>query len=154
MTQIKIELEGTKELEQKLSQLSSAVRSAVALNAVYAGAAKVEEFTKINIQDTFSKRQTGGLANSVMSSAMQTGSGAEAYIEPIKVYARIQEFGGTVKPIPPNKTLRFQVDGQWRSAKQVTIPARPYLGPAVNDHKEEIIAAMAQEVELGIQQSV
>jgi phage gpG-like protein len=88
-----------------------------------------------------------------MASAIQAGNGAEAYVEPIKEYARIQEFGGTIKPIR-GKYLTFQIDGQWRRVKEVTLPARPYLGPAVTEHVSDIVQAMAEEVERGIQQSV
>ncbi len=44
-----------------------------------------------------------------------------------KVYAAIHQFGGTIKPVHA-KALRFHLGGRWVSMKQVTIPARPYLG--------------------------
>ncbi len=51
-------------------------------------------------------------------------------------YAAIHEFGGTIKvknaPLLVFKTL----DGAWRRAKQVTIPARPYLSTALADARD------------------
>ena len=153
MTDVKVEIRGLDELERKLGTISEHLRKKTALNAVTAGAAKVEEYTKRNIFDTFSEKQTGSLANSVTVTATVTQNGAEASIAPMRVYARIQEFGGTVHA-KPGGFLHFKIGDAWVRTKQVTIPARPYLGPAVNDNQEQIISAMREEVELGIAQSV
>jgi len=48
------------------------------------------------------------------------------------VYAAIHEFGGTIKP-KNGQYLKFEINGKTIFAKQVTIPARPYLKPALND---------------------
>jgi len=45
------------------------------------------------------------------------------------VYALIHELGGVVKP-KNAKALAFEIDGEFVTVKQVTIPARPYLRPA------------------------
>ena len=47
-------------------------------------------------------------------------------------YAAIHEFGGTIKP-KNGKYLKFQINGKWIFAKQVTIPKRPYLEPSLKD---------------------
>ena len=47
-------------------------------------------------------------------------------------YAAIQELGGTIKPKDPNGYLTFKIDGHFVSVKSVTLPARPYLKPAVD----------------------
>jgi phage gpG-like protein len=41
-------------------------------------------------------------------------------------YAAIHQFGGIIRPKSGGR-LKFQVNGQWFSAKQVTIPARPFF---------------------------
>lgn len=53
-------------------------------------------------------------------------------------YAAVHQFGKTIKP-KKAKALRFQVGGRWMSKKQVTIPARPFLG--INDENVEEIEA-------------
>jgi len=45
-------------------------------------------------------------------------------------YAAIHQFGGVIKP-SSKPALRFQSGGHWWSAKQVTIPARPFY-PVLN----------------------
>lgn len=54
-----------------------------------------------------------------------------------KVYARIQEFGGTINA-KNSKFLRFKVNGKWVSVKKVTIKGKPYLVPAMTDNKDKI----------------
>ena len=49
----------------------------------------------------------------------------------------INEFGGIIKP-KNSKYLKFQIMGKWKTVKQVVIPKRPFLFPAVNDNKEKI----------------
>lgn len=72
--------------------------------------------------------ETATTANSVL-----IGSNVE--------YARIHQYGGIIKP-KKAKSLAFKgADGSLRFAKQVTIPARPYLGMSKDD-KEELIATI------------
>ena len=47
-----------------------------------------------------------------------------------RVYARIHQLGGVILA-KTAKALRFMINGGWVQVKQVTIPARRYLG--VND---------------------
>ncbi len=152
---INVDIEGRAELERKLRTISADLQGQTALNAVAAGGSAVEENAKINIQNVFSKKQHfgGGLAGSITVETGIDGGGAYAVIAPHKVYARIQEFGGTISA-KPGGMLKFQIDGQWFQKKQVTLPARPYLAPAMNEHQGEIFSAMREEIERGIQQSV
>ena len=51
-------------------------------------------------------------------------------------YARIHELGGR---IVGNPWLVFQVaPGQWRKVREVTIPRRPYLRPALEDAQRRL----------------
>lgn len=45
------------------------------------------------------------------------------------VGARAQELGAEIEPVTAN-VLHFTIDGQEIFARHVTLPARPYLGPA------------------------
>lgn len=51
-------------------------------------------------------------------------------------FARVHQFGAVIRPV--NATaLRFRLpDGSWRSAQEVTIPARPFLGIDDDDKAE------------------
>ncbi len=46
-------------------------------------------------------------------------------------YARIHEYGGTIRAIRAPYLVFRTPDGQWHSKKVVRIPARPYLSPAL-----------------------
>lgn len=71
--------------------------------------------------------QRGGLAGSL---TFATGRGTVEWGSN-KVYAAIQQFGGTIKP-KAGGALVFKLGGNLVRVKSVTIPARPYLsvGPA------------------------
>lgn len=55
------------------------------------------------------------------------------------IYARIQEYGGTI--VAKNKPfLVFKTrDGRWHSVKSVTIPARAYLRPAFDEKRRQAV---------------
>lgn len=85
---------------------------------------------------------TGDLMKSIdkyaTSSKVMVGSNKE--------YARIHQLGGTVRP-KKGKFLKFRgLDGEDVFAKEVTIPARPYLGIS-DDDREEIVATMTDFLE-------
>lgn len=55
-------------------------------------------------------------------------------------YAAIHEFGGIIRPVNAPR-LVFEVEpGEWRTADQVEIPARPYLRPAADTKRAEALA--------------
>lgn len=53
------------------------------------------------------------------------------------IYAAIHEFGGVITP-KRAKWLVFDVDGETVFTKKVTIPARPYMRPAVYDNLDTL----------------
>lgn len=142
---IRCTIEGADELNAKIAELKRGARGNAALQAVYAGGLVVEKHAKSNIHEVFSSKQTGGLSNSVKTAAMLQGDGAMAVVNPIKVYANIQEMGGTIKPVRA-QFLKFQIDGHWFQKKSVTLPARPYLRPALEDNQGEILNAMSSVI--------
>ena len=61
-------------------------------------------------------------------------------------YARIHQLGGTVRP-KKGKFLKFKgLDGEDVFVREVSIPARPYLGIS-DDDREEIMATMTDFLE-------
>lgn len=63
-----------------------------------------------------------------------------------KIYAAIHHFGGVIKA-KSAKALRFAIGGNVYTKKQVTMPAREYLG--VNDADRREIEAIVQNHILG-----
>ncbi len=73
----------------------------------------------------------GGLQGSI---TFDTGANHVA-VGSNKVYAAVHQFGAVIKP-KAGGGLRFRLAGRWVFARQVTIPARPYLGVSAADQVE------------------
>lgn len=91
----------------------------------------------------------GHLGDSISSQA----DDKEAVWGANRIYAAIHQFGGTIRAKDAGR-LRFNIPGiGWRSARQVQIPARPFLGLSdadrqdilelVNDHLNTLIRRSA-----------
>ena len=156
-----IVIEGLAEFRAKMNEMSDAVRTRIAKDAVDEGAAVIQFHAQLNAMNVFSNHQRGQLRNSTRSESLRnspkedwiesriTDTGAEAEIGPHVIYGRIQELGGTIRPIKA-KVLHFVIDNRDIFAKQVTLPPRPYLAPAVNDHIDEIRDVMAEAIADGL----
>lgn len=129
------------EFKDGLGKMSKAAKGEALLDAVEAGARVIETYAKINVEKTFSNDSTGGLAGSIMVETSGGGTSVEARVGPTKVYGRIQELGGVIKPVTA-KMLHWVKEGVDYFANSVTIPARPYLRPAVDEHHPEIETAI------------
>ncbi len=78
------------------------------------------------------ENRTGTLEGSIdiVEFAQATPTGAQGTWGSRDVaYALIHELGGVIKPVKA-KALSFEIDGEFVTVKQVTMPARPYLRPA------------------------
>ena len=81
--------------------------------------------------------RTGNLRRSIRTFVREEGDITIGEIGSNVDYASIQEHGGVIKP-KRGKYLWFKLDGGWRCAKQVTIPARPFLLPAAEKNLENV----------------
>lgn len=71
-------------------------------------------------------RRTGELAAGIFARVLDE---QRIQLGATSPYAAIQEYGGVIKG---NPLLKFQTaSGEWRTARQVRIPAHPYLRPAM-----------------------
>lgn len=138
---------------QALSKMEANVRQRGLKNAVESGARLVEGFAKVNIINTF-KAQTGNLANSIRVEVDAGADKATARIGPTAIYGRIQELGGTVRPLNAKELHWVDEGGAHHTAKSVTLPARPYLAPAVEDNEDTILAAMGESLRMDIEGAV
>lgn len=115
----------TTNLIRDLEKVDERIRGEAALKAVTAGGHQVMNFARLNIREKLNRHPTGALWNSIDVVAKNDGEGAVAVVAPHRVYARIHEVGG--------------MTGRGYRTK---IPARPYMGPAVEDNIGTIITAM------------
>ena len=128
----------TRELKIKLAELKRSVSGHAMRQSLLAGGSVVEAEAKNNILYE-GLIDEGRLRASIAAEAITDN---EVLIGTNVVYAAIHEFGGTITP-KRAKYLRFywKEIGQWVTTKKVTIPPRPYLRPALDENKDQIVAA-------------
>lgn len=130
---IKIEAKPTPESQAWIDSLPDNVKQ-----GLYAGIADAMSFVETKAKESFGKSgnlnvRTGNLRRSIVASS----KGLEGSLESNTEYSAIHEFGGTIKP-RKSKYLKFVIGGQWKSVKQVIMPARPFLMPAFEDNMDDI----------------
>ncbi|BEQ14500.1 phage virion morphogenesis protein [Desulfoferula mesophila] len=107
--------------------------------AAMKGATLIAGEARENLSGKVLKVQTGRLRASILPLITRdTPDRVTAEVGTNVEYARIHELGGTIKP---NRAewLRFNIPGVgWRSAKEVRIPARPFMGPALEKSLDRI----------------
>lgn len=131
-------IEGGADLSRKLKALGADLSDALEL-AVGAGGHV--------IRDAASRRapkKTGTLARSITVHTTSTPRSAEAEIGTNLEYARIQELGGTVRPVHARLLHWVDDSGDDIFARSVTIPARPYLRPAFDENQAAAAAAIGR----------
>lgn len=85
--------------------------------------------------------RTGRLRSSISSGV----NGLTGWVGTNVNYAEINEFGGTIRP-KHGEYLKFKIQGQWKSVKEVIIPARPFIGPAINNNLSEMSDIILNEL--------
>lgn len=137
-------IDHTAEVLHMLGQAAEAAMTEVATNATNAAKHNVtgggDSTERLNVR-------TGNLRGSIDRDVDRAGMGSRARIGTNVVYGAIHEFGGTITAKNASGYLRFPTrDGGWASVKQVKMPARPYLRPAVMDRQQEIEGVFAAQL--------
>lgn len=88
---------------------------------------------------------TGNLRRSIQSDVETKYNSQIGILFSNVIYAAIQEEGGKIKP-KVKDWLRFQVDGQWRFAKQVILKPKPFLEPALTENITSIQKIIRDEL--------
>jgi HK97 gp10 family phage protein len=174
---------GDEELLRKLRSMSEAVQGASLANAAKAGGMVILNAAKDNIQKQGLIR-TRNLSRSLHEEVMeQSKDRAVVEIGPNREYAAIHEFGGVIRAktarylaIPvgnytgsPRKysdlharktkaggLILVDANGnlQYVLKASVEIPARPYLRPALDEHKEEAAMEVGEALKALIMKAV
>lgn len=69
-------------------------------------------------------------------------------------YGRTHEEGGTIKAKSGGRLVFRLGDGQWRSAKEVHIPARPFLRTALKDSVKSIQSIVEQQTQAALREAM
>lgn len=169
-----------------LERMGEKMRGQTLRKAALAGGFVIEANAKVNAQARFDAN-TGNLMGSINTQVLEeSAEQVTVGVGPSVVYGRIQELGGTVRPVSA-KHLAVPVNARKNTTprdypdlklihpkggdpllvepgeggrvmfvlkKSVTLPARPYLRPAVDEHEKEIIDAIAENLRIEIENSV
>lgn len=99
----------------------------------------LENKIKDNLNNKILHRRSSNLWRSVTHKVTGSGAQVQGEVGPNTIYAAIQEFGGTVRA-KNVAFLRFKTpDGFWHSVKEVVIPARPYVFPALEQNQGKVL---------------
>jgi hypothetical protein len=129
--------------------IRKAVTGEALARAAQAGGHVIEGYAKINANNVFSSKSTGGagLGGSIQVVLVEsTATSASVDVGPSVIYGRIQEFGGVIKPVHA-KMLSWVDDGVRIFAHMVHLPPRPYLRPAVDEHMKDIEQAIGYQLQ-------
>jgi phage gpG-like protein len=118
----------------------------------------LENKVKDNLNNKILHRRSSNLWRSVTHKVTGSGAAVQGEVGPNMIYAAIQEFGGVIHAkgdgyltFPINVGSRFmslrgnkrlkspKTITQWVRVKQVTIPARPYVFPALKQNKGKVL---------------
>jgi len=127
------------QLADLISRLDRASRPSTIMNAMDKGAGELVRWVRNN-RLTGPRPQYLGIGQGHLRASIDsaptenTGDGFMTRIGTNKIYARIHEYGGKiVAKNGPYLKFQFKADKRWVSVKSVTIPARPFLTPAVTE---------------------
>lgn len=144
-----MKIAGTVELTRNLERLGSAMSNALEAAAL-AGGMPIQNAAKAG-----APKRTRTLARGIhMETVSKTARSVWIAIGPREIYGRIQELGGVIRPRraqilawvtsgprPRDKAgwRAARREGRARFAKQVTVPARPYMRPAFDNNKDKAV---------------
>ncbi|MCZ2155737.1 MAG: HK97 gp10 family phage protein [Bryobacterales bacterium] len=139
------------QFEVALKRLEKTARGEALKRSAMAGGFVIEGQAKVNVERTF-QPSTGNLAGSIFTDVIQADdTRAEVAVGPSVVYGRIQELGGTVKPVFAKMLHWVDESGEHHFANEVTLPARPYLRPAVDENGNKIVKAISENLRIEIE---
>jgi phage gpG-like protein len=149
-----LELEGLEETNSRLDQYPAALQAALSAKTTELAAALADLVRNDKLSGSVLNTRTGALGESITANVTDESNAVIAWVgsEGDVKYAAIQEYGGKtsaheILPVKANVLAFVAGDGQ-HFARRVehpgsVIPERSYLRSALEDMKDEILAALA-----------
>lgn len=135
----------SKDIKRRLAKLESSVKTEATSKGLRAGSNYLIGEIKVNIVE-IDLVDTGDLLNSVTEDELNLGAKAFVTFGPHKIYAAIHEFGGIILPTRGPYLVFMGKDGKLVFTKSVTMPARPYIRPAIDDHGDEALKLVGDTI--------
>lgn len=151
---VDIDINKQKKLIKTLDQLSGKIIGDAIEAGIKRGAEKVQERARANVDRKFTKHPTGKLRESIMVKMEGSGRNAKAKVGSDLVYSRIHEYGGIIRPKKAKMLAWRGEDGKMIFAKQVRMPARPYLEPALKMNPIDVLKIIGGSVYDGIRNGI
>lgn len=132
-----------RDLLRRLKKMDAAVGRQAAAKALRAGAQHLMGVIKVNIAEK-PLLDIGNLRDSVVEDELHTGSTSWITFGPHTVYAAIHEFGGIILPTNGPFLVFKGKDGKLVFTRSVTMPARPYIRPAIDSDGDEALEILGE----------
>lgn len=144
----------SKDVEAKLKGTTLRMPS-VAKKMMHAADKLVRKQALANAKALFTKRDSKAekysmkslLTASAFTDRASKTQDFTAFVSARRFYAPALEKGALIKP-KNGRVLHFMINGGWKTAASVRLPARPFLGPAVQAIWESDKAVQAMNTEL------
>lgn len=138
-------------LKRKLAKLKDVQRSGAISKGLWAGALFLCGHIKLNIDKNFTRR-TGNMIGSVQpEDPIVQNDFAYILFGTHVVYGAIHEFGGVINATHAPFLVFKNQEGDWIHTKSVTMPARPFIRPAITEHGNEAIETVGNVIGAEIQ---
>ena len=134
-----------RDLMRRLNKVEDSVRKDAAAKGLRAAEMHMIGWVKI-FMDKVLNRQTGNLIGSIEEEELHLGTKSWITFGPHTVYARIHELGGIIRPTNGPYLVFVGSSGNLVFTKSVTMPARPYLRPAMDEKGDESLKVMGDTI--------
>jgi hypothetical protein len=142
----------SKEVEEKLKGTTLRMPS-IAKKMMHAANRIVKKQAVANARSLYTKRNSKPDGRSFLriGAFKDTASKTQdftSFVSSRRFYTRFLEKGAEIKP-RKGRYLHFKINGEWKTVSSVTIPAKPFLGPAVTAvwESEQSLQAMNTELQ-------
>lgn len=105
------------------------------------------------LHDDVLQRRTGNYYRRISTEVKRQRGAWVGIVGTDVIYARVHEFGATIRPKSKKGWLRFQIDGRWVQTKQVKIPKRPVWVPAFKSSRDRILRIHRNQIDRMMQES-
>lgn len=146
------ELVGREEVERALRLAGPKIVDAFLTELEHQGLELAQYIKTQELSGQVLQNRTGTLRRSITMTPFR--SSGQVTVGTNVLYAKVHEFGAVIKAknVP---YLKFQTpDGAWHMKKQVLVPARPFLRPALIRNRGKIQEALAKAVSRAVREVV
>ena len=142
---IKAKLDIPSQIVERLKRMDKDVKEGL-LRGMRKSMFLAEKIAKesFNTPDHLNSR-SGTLRRSITGNADWSGTSVVGSLGSHMIYAAIHEMGGTIRA-RAGGYLRFKIGSEWKTVKEVVIPERQYLRPAIVDNLDKIRDIITKEI--------